>query len=346
MNTAGFVVNLLKTLLGVRLSVKRNVDPFRFPGRTEPVALGVRTSARAALALLSSSRAAAASAVSLSDEESKRLFFDLCAFRIAGGRHYRLPRNDDFFWRCVDRVENELLVERGVSRAGGYELNLYRIGGIELEAHPMNILNTFLIEEYRLACPGRTVEAGAGDVILDGGSCWGDTALYFAHRVGSGKVFAFEFEPDNLAVLRRNLARNPRLAERIEIVEAALWRTTSALTVAAAGPATRVSEEAAAGAQVQAVAIDDWVRDAAVRRVDFIKMDIEGAEVPALEGARRTIATCAPRLAISTYHSIADLVGIPMLLRSLRSDYEVFLSHATIHAEETIAFARSLRRGA
>jgi FkbM family methyltransferase len=331
---------------GFRMAADHNVDPFRFPGRSRPDRVGLRSAARTVGSMLARSGAAAASGASLGDEESKRLLLDLCAFRILGGRHYRLPRNDAFYWQAVDAAAHGLVAERAVSRACGYDLDLYRIEGasgvIELEAHPMNILNTFLIEEYRLARAGAVVEAAAGDVVIDGGGCWGDTALYFADRIGNGKVFVFEFEPENLEVLRRNLARNPRLAERCEIVEYALWDSAAELSVAVAGPGTRVAEGAAGDAarRVRAVAIDDWARDAAVSKIDFIKMDIEGAEVPALEGARRTIASHAPKLAISTYHSIRDLLGIPALLRSLRGDYDVFLAHATIHAEETIAFAR------
>lgn len=347
MTALAFAASLVNTLVsGFRTANDRNVDPFRFPGRSRPDRVRLRSAARALGSILGSAGAAAASGDSLRDDESKRLLLELCAFRVLGGRHYRLPRNDAFFWQSVEAVQTGLVAERAVSRAGGYELNLYRVEGatgvIELEAHPMNILNTFLIEEYRLARPGRVVEAAAGDVVIDGGGCWGDTALYFADRIGNGKVFVFEFEPENLAVLRRNLARNPRLAERCEIVECALWDSAADLNVAVAGPATKVVEDAAGVAtrRVRAVAIDDWARDAAVPRIDFIKMDIEGAEVPALEGARRTIEAHAPKLAISTYHSIRDLVGIPAMLGALRDDYEVFLAHATIHAEETIAFAR------
>jgi FkbM family methyltransferase len=348
MSAPAFVIDLLTTLLsGFRIADDRNVDPFRFPGRSRPDPVGLRSAARALLSILSSSRAAAASGESLRDDESRRLLLDLCAFRILGGRHYRLPRNDSFFWQSVESVATDLVAERAVSRAGGYVLDLYRIEGktgvIELEAHPMNVLNTFLIEEYRLARPGRIVEAGAGDIVIDGGGCWGDTALYFADRIGDGKVFVFEFEPENLEVLRRNFARNPRLAEKCEVVEYALWDgSADHLNVAVAGPGTRVVEGAvdAATRRVRSLAIDDWARDAGVSRIDFIKMDIEGAETRALDGARGTIRSQAPRLAISTYHSLRDLVTLPALLGSMRSDYEVFLAHATIHAEETIAFAR------
>lgn len=343
-----FAAALFKTIVsGFRLRADRNVDPFRFPGRSRSDRVGARAAVRALFALLGNSEEAAASFASMEDEESRQLLLDLCAFRVLGGRHYRLGRNDPFFWKCVDSVERELLAERTVSRACGYDLDLYRIPGvngvIEIECHPMNILQTFLVEEYRFARSGNVVEVIAGETVIDGGGCWGDTALYFADRAGSGKVFVFEPEKENLGVLRRNLARNPKLAQRIEIVESALWSSSGAqLNLTVAGPGTKVAQSAAivTADRVSSVALDDWRRDAAVPRIDFIKMDIEGAETAALEGAKETIRASAPKLAISIYHSIQDLVGIPARLAAFRSDYEVFLSHATIHAEESIAFAR------
>ena len=346
-----FTTDVLTTLAaGFRFSAPNNVDPFRSPGKTIPDAVGPRTALRALAAILRRSSLGAATVSALDEPESKRLLLDLCAFRVAGGRHYRLPRNDAAFWRSVESVRTDLLVERGVSRAGGYDLDLYRIPGatgpIEFEAHPMNILNSFLIEEYRFARSGIVIEAGPRDIVVDAGGCWGDTALYFADRAPSGKVFVFEFEEENLEVLRRNLARNPRLAGRIEIIERALWSTSGEkLTFADAGPGTKVrqQQESAGGGEIESLSMDDWVGEAGIPRVDFIKMDIEGAEVPALMGSQRTIHAFMPTLAISIYHSIGDLLTIPRLLRQFDAAYEIHLAHATIHAEETIAFATARR---
>jgi FkbM family methyltransferase len=350
----GFILtaSLVKTMLsGFRLSAADNVDPFRFPGRTRPERVGLRTAAQNLGAIVRHSSAWAATAAALTDRDSSRLLLELCAHRLLGGRHYRLPRNDAFFWRSVEAVERELVVQRNVSRAGDYDLHLYRLAGrsgpIELEAHPMNILNSFLIEEYRFARSGVVVEAAGDDLVLDGGGAWGDTALYFADRAPAGKVFTFELEARNLDVLRRNLARNPRLAARIEVVERALWNESGErLHLAAAGPGTRIGRAASPGAAVtvaESIAIDDWRAESGARRVDFIKMDIEGAEIPALQGARRTIRDCSPKLAIATYHSIHELLTIPTRLKELHHGYDLHLAHATIHGEETIVFARPQR---
>jgi hypothetical protein len=77
-----------------------------------------------------------------------------------------------------------------------------------------------------------------------------------------------------------------------------------------------------------------------IQKVDFIKMDIEGAEPIALKGAINTIKRYRPKLAIAIYHSMDDFVSIPKWINDLNLDYELYLGHYTIHAEETIIFAK------
>ena len=55
------------------------------------------------------------------------------------------------------------------------------------------------------------------------------------------------------------------------------------------------------------VSVDDFVRANGLERVDFIKMDIEGAEQLALEGSAHSIASHQPKLAICAYHETDDL---------------------------------------
>ncbi len=69
--------------------------------------------------------------------------------------------------------------------------------------------------------------------------------------------------------------------------------------------------------------IDDTVEALGLERVDFIKMDIEGAERQALRGARRTIARWKPSLSICAYHRPDDAEAIPAVVRNARPDYHV-----------------------
>jgi FkbM family methyltransferase len=175
----------------------------------------------------------------------------------------------------------------------------------------------------------------AGDVVIDGGGAWGDTALYFAHAAGpQGRVRTFEFEPANLERLRANLGLNPELAARVEIDERALWHASGErLAIVPFGPGTKI----AAGGEldVPSAAIDDL----GLERVDFIKLDIEGAELAALRGARATLVRDRPRLAISLYHRPEDWTTIPRFLDGLGVGYRFSLGHFTVHTEETVLFA-------
>jgi Methyltransferase FkbM domain len=58
--------------------------------------------------------------------------------------------------------------------------------------------------------------------------------------------------------------------------------------------------------------------------VDFIKMDIEGAERHALAGASRLLATYKPRLAICIYHGPDDPEVVPRVIRAANGTYETF----------------------
>ncbi len=80
-------------------------------------------------------------------------------------------------------------------------------------------------------------------------------------------------------------------------------------------------------------------RDVDVRRLDsllddsptLIKMDIEGAELQALQGAREHISRGRPKMAISAYHRSGDLLDITRFVESVRGDYKIGLRH---HTEE------------
>ncbi len=80
--------------------------------------------------------------------------------------------------------------------------------------------------------------------------------------------------------------------------------------------------------------------------VDFLKMDIEGAELPALHGATRLLDDCRPILAISIYHSLDDLADIPLFLYERMKDYTFFLRHHSFTVGETVMYGIPNERNA
>ena len=223
--------------------------------------------------------------------------------------------------------------------------NLESIGyPISIYSHPLAVTNTFILQHYAYQATAVAVKAQPGDYVIDAGGCWGDTAIYFAHEVGAGgKVYTFEFVPDNLEIMRKTFELNPQLSAKIEIITNPLGETSgSSIFSSNKGPSSRLSNarKNESDLEVTTESIDNFVNTHDIPRVDFIKMDIEGAELEALRGARKTIETFRPKLAISLYHSINDFITIPKYLASLNYGYKFFLDHITIHSEETVLFAK------
>jgi hypothetical protein len=74
---------------------------------------------------------------------------------------------------------------------------------------------------------------------------------------------------------------------------------------------------------VPAVTIDETIRNLGLNQVDFIKMDIEGAERYAIAGALRTISLFGPRMALCIYHQEDDPTVISQLVLEAHSNYQI-----------------------
>ncbi|MFZ5502772.1 MAG: FkbM family methyltransferase [Pseudomonadota bacterium] len=284
----------------------------------------------------------------LADDESRQLLVQVLSFRALGYRRVKLPLNNSRHWEAVKNAESLALncesIDLGWGGRKAYKMNLSRIGyDVNLFLSPFGVVPSYVLHQYECVLSDGKVKAEAGNVVIDAGGCWGDTALYFAHEVGeAGKVYSFEFLPENLAIFERNISLNPELQPRINLVKMPLWsKSGEQLFVEARGPATRVvaSTRMPDAIRIETLAIDDLVRRENLERVDFIKMDIEGAELESLRGAENTIRQFRPRLAICVYHKLNDFWEIPQYLDSLGLGYRFSLRHFTIHAEETVLFA-------
>ena len=167
----------------------------------------------------------------------------------------------------------------------------------------------------------------AGDIVLDCGASDGDfTRLALAS--GAQTVVAIEISPSSAECIRRNTAAE-LAAGRVIVYPKGVWDKDDTLTLNvddtnfAANSVVMHSESSHPSIRVPLTTIDELVAELKLPRVDFIKMDIEGAEVPALAGARETIARFKPRLAIATEHKPDDEYTIPAAVRKIRADYHV-----------------------
>lgn len=283
---------------------------------------------------------------SLANAESKDLLIALVAYRLLGYKKVKLPLNNPDYWEGLKKIDALETNPPGnvLSVPGMRFYDLKPIGfDIKLTFSKLGILTDFVTEQYRYKSADKTIMVTPGDVVIDGGGFYGDTALYFAAKAGPhGKVFTFEFIAGNLKVLKENIAQNPHLATNIEVIEHPLWeKDNETFYYVDKGPASTVSTTPTGNGDkaVQSKTIDGLVREKGLQKVDFIKLDIEGAEPYALTGAVETIKKFKPKLAIAIYHSVSDFVNIPAYILSLCPEYKLYLGHYTIYDEETLIYA-------
>ena len=136
-----------------------------------------------------------------------------------------------------------------------------------------------------------------GDIVLDCGAHVGVFARQ-ALAAGAELVVAIEPAPQTLVALKRNLA-DEIAAGRVIVYEKGVWDKEEVLAFysdadSALSRVMHTHEEHNLGTQVPLTTIDKIVEELQLERVDFIKMDIEGAERKALVGARNTLAQCCP----------------------------------------------------
>lgn len=176
------------------------------------------------------------------------------------------------------------------------------------------------------------------EFFVDAGCYDGFTTKEFL-RWCKNNGYAYCFEPDRINVenVLQTLSDD---AGRYELIEKALWSKTAILSMNARGDfATSVAlpnEDELVRERVEAVALDDFLAD---KKVTFIKMDIEGAEMAALLGAREMISKQKPKLAISIYHKTEDILTIPQLILEYNPDYKLYLRHYSFSDYDTVLYA-------
>ncbi len=180
----------------------------------------------------------------------------------------------------------------------------------------------------------------AGDVILDGGSLDGDTAVVYARMTErTGTVYCFEPSEANHALLRRTI-RAQGLKDYAVAVKRGLWKEKKRLSFTYNPGEAGASRLAEQGLEtIEVIDVDTFVAENHLSSVDLIKMDIEGAEMDALNGARRTIARHRPKLQISLYHRLEDLWEIPELIEEIAPGYTFYFGHHQSIYTETVLYA-------
>jgi FkbM family methyltransferase len=175
------------------------------------------------------------------------------------------------------------------------------------------------------------------EVFIDCGAYTGDTAERVVERSpGFLRIVAIEADPANFGRLTKWAANlEPGIASRIDCLNVAVGAKRDKLHFAASGDeGAHIAKDG--DLEVDCVPLDELLGDS---MPTFIKMDIEGAEIEALEGSKRTIQKSEPILSVCVYHKQNDLWRVPLLIHSLADDYRLFLRPHDVDGWQLVCYA-------
>lgn len=198
-------------------------------------------------------------------------------------------------------------------------MEAYLSGHVELLEFPM--LDVWKEEDVdNQYFPEDIVSLTEQEVFVDCGAYTGDTLESFLKRVKNYKKY-YALEPDfrRFSELKAHIH-----SEKIRHIPFGAWNKKDKLYFSTDNVCGEISDNVVEkGDCIEVDTIDSLIPEG--ERVSFIKMDIEGAELPALQGAERTIKMNKPKLAICVYHKREDLVTIPQFIKSIVSEYKFYL---------------------
>lgn len=178
------------------------------------------------------------------------------------------------------------------------------------------------------------------EYFVDLGAYNGDTIREFLSYTDDSYAHITALEPDRKTFKKLKKYVEQAQLDRIQLVNAGAWNEPGEMLFA--GKAGRnsvltpVMHEVSHDKHTMNIPVEsvDHVLDGAP--CTLLKLDVEGAERMALEGARQTIQTWHPRISLSAYHRSEDLYELPLLLREMCPDVKLgMLHHPYVPAWET-----------
>jgi FkbM family methyltransferase len=226
------------------------------------------------------------------------------------------------------------LVRRILNWISGESNPIVRVGG-PLGGQSMRV-NWALHKTYVFGTYEPRVVQGLEELIqpgwttVDVGANIGYFTLLMANRVGpQGKVIAFEPLAENFRILKENIKMNGHTnvvaencalmsrTERIELRSA----TPGAITWVAS---VKIDQNSAVESQsVEAVTLDEYVQEKGIAKVDFLKIDVEGAEASVLEGATNVLNRDKPILLIEMHELSRFMDKHPAILKLRDHNYHL-----------------------
>ncbi|MGA2223300.1 MAG: FkbM family methyltransferase [Syntrophobacteraceae bacterium] len=246
---------------------------------------------------------------SFADQKSKELFITLLALR-ASNAHFDLFK--DFMLNFSEPI---------------HEFGLFKYEGTPEDYYYFN---------------NDVLSMSNNEIYVDVGAFDGDTVHTFIQACENQKLkykHIYAFEPDPKCY--NELVRNTSVYDNISHHQAGLWSESKVLRFKSFDESLQGTQGGAidntGDIEIQVVSLDDFLKG---REVSFIKMDPPGnIMLEAMKGASGTIAKYKPKLAFAAYHSVASTFEVPLLVKSICPDYQLYLRHNTYFLCDTDLFA-------
>ena len=174
-------------------------------------------------------------------------------------------------------------------------------------------------------------------VFVDCGAYTGDTLITLVERHMVDLFIGFEPDNNNFAALVNtydNLKKNAKNIKNAILLPMGVSDKNELTRFSGTGSSAKIDKN---GENIiHSVRLDDVLKGYSNL---MIKMDVEGAEASALNGAKRTIIEKKPDLAICVYHKVEDLWCIPTMLHDWVPEYKFYLRNHHPYTMETVLYA-------
>lgn len=165
------------------------------------------------------------------------------------------------------------------------------------------------------------VKCDKNEVVVDAGAFIGDTVIDYVNNYGTQnykKIYCYDITQSNIEALKINLKNYPNIIcynKALSNNQEPLYISQNSISTSANMVTQNGSEK------IESSTLDIDIKEP----ITLIKMDIEGYEKKALEGAKNHIKNDKPKLLISVYHNHEDLWKIPKIIREYNKDYKFYL---------------------